>query len=154
MSSRLTILRLFCLVATLVVVVSCSKQVTDPNKLATDSTLAEQIQSIFPHSNEFKSYTHGSSYLRNKTLCSTCHGTDFTGGGSQKTCYRCHTEFPHTPSFDHPTVAHSGQASCLNCHLISANGAPPTPDTRCLDCHMGQLVNDNGIVTWKALNKK
>lgn len=46
--------------------------------------------------------------------CTSCHGTDFKGGISQKSCYTCHQ-------------GTSGPLSCNTCHGSLSNAAPP-PD--------------------------
>lgn len=40
----------------------------------------------------------GSSKNIGALTCKTCHGQDLTGGASGKTCYKCHTSFPHAPA--------------------------------------------------------
>ncbi len=43
--------------------------------------------------------------------CRTCHGTDYTGGTSSKSCYKCHVNL-------------AGPENCSTCH-----GFPPPPST-------------------------
>ncbi|MCL4512294.1 MAG: CxxxxCH/CxxCH domain-containing protein [Bacteroidetes bacterium] len=46
------------------------------------------------------------------STCTSCHGTDFKGGISQKSCYTCHQGI-------------SGPLSCNTCHGSALNPAPP-----------------------------
>jgi predicted CxxxxCH...CXXCH cytochrome family protein len=65
-------------------------------------------------------------------LCQKCHGDDFGGGTSGKTCKGCHVEGPtscgtcheKTPSSGaHP--AHTAQLGCQECHRVPARWDDP-----------------------------
>ena len=55
--------------------------------------------------------------------CKTCHGTTYTGGTSGKSCFKCHTSYPHATGFS----AASGHGK----YLLSQN----FPLTSCQTCH-------------------
>jgi len=67
--------------------------------------------------------------------CETCHGTDFSGGAAQTSCFTCHGgSGPHptswiSGSFTHTTTDTGNAAVCAQCHANGANSpiAPPSP---------------------------
>jgi len=73
--------------------------------------------------------------------CSICHGTDFSGGASAKTCFTCHgVNAPHPPKpwrtsggtlWSHTTTDTSNAAACAQCHYPGSPnnpaGHPATP---------------------------
>ncbi len=69
------------------------------------------------------------------TLCETCHGSDFSGGVVQTSCFTCHGgSGPHptswiTGSYTHTTTDTGNASVCAQCHTNGANSpiAPPSP---------------------------
>lgn len=86
--------------------------------------------------------------------CKLCHGSDLKGGNSGKSCYTCHTTFPHSTDPKTPWLSMHGAAataenpkasSCANanCHGANLTGLPlGEKDVNkklvrgCADCHM------------------
>ena len=74
---------------------------------------------IYPHSSKWVELAsagfHG-NYIRGENWsmqdCKPCHGNDYRGGQSQKSCYDCHT-------------GSQGPETCNVCHGSQANAAPP-----------------------------
>ncbi len=68
-------------------------------------------------------------------LCETCHGSDFSGGAAQTSCFTCHGgSGPHptswiTGSYTHTTTDTGNASVCALCHTNGANSpiAPPSP---------------------------
>lgn len=68
-------------------------------------------------------------------LCETCHGTDFSNGIAQVSCFTCHGgSGPHptswvTGSYTHTTTDTGNASVCALCHTNGANSpiAPPSP---------------------------
>jgi hypothetical protein len=89
----------------------------------------------------------------------TCHGTDLKGGTSKKSCFTCHTTYPHsadwvkaydpadtqTPGGAHGLyVLKNGTSSCLTgCH--GSDGSGGTSKIACTSCH-----NYPHMVDWKS----
>lgn len=75
--------------------------------------------------------SHG-NYLKQKnwTLdeCADCHGANFTGGTSGKSCFTCHASYPHTvfqPATGHPGYLLANGyplAQCRTCHGPTYDG--------------------------------
>ena len=67
------------------------------------------------------------------TTCKDCHGTTFTGGRTNKSCYTCHSTYPHDPVFT-PAGGHSPflrtnsypLAQCQTCHGSTYTGGTIT----------------------------
>jgi len=70
--------------------------------------------------------------------CQICHGSDFSGGGSQKPCFTCHTvDAPHPPkpwlgtAYTHINTDPQNASVCRQCHYPGSPnnpaGHPPTP---------------------------
>jgi hypothetical protein len=92
--------------------------------------------------------------------CKTCHGTTFTGGTSGKSCFKCHSSYPHAAGFSngsgHGTYLFNlnyPYSVCQSCHGVNyaggaianvscmrsgchadATGAPRSPES-CNTCH-------------------
>ncbi len=68
-------------------------------------------------------------------LCETCHGSDFSGGLAQTSCFVCHGgSGPHptswiTGTYTHTTTNTGNAPVCALCHTNGANSpiAPPSP---------------------------
>lgn len=103
----------------------------------------------YPHNNRdqwIQPDQHGLFALLNgKEGCKHCHGDDFQGGISGKTCYNagCHMTFPHTEDWikaeQHGVAAYGeGKDSCdsANCHAPDFSGRPPlVPGCTSQNCH-------------------
>ena len=75
--------------------------------------------------------------------CAPCHGANFDGGTSGKSCRTCHQSFPHANGFDetggHPVYMRTNGfslASCRLCHGSSYSGGSVV-ETSCSssECH-------------------
>jgi len=69
-------------------------------------------------------------------VCRTCHGNDFSGGGSGVSCFDCHgVSAPHpsrpwigtSPAVTHTNTDSVNAAVCIDCHAGGANTDPPHP---------------------------
>ncbi|GAB4176762.1 MAG: hypothetical protein Kow00108_12170 [Calditrichia bacterium] len=79
----------------------------------------------------------------NLSLCSSCHGSDFTGDDTGVSCYTCHEQYPHSNDIAQPGAErfHSylikaenwDLSECQDCHKSDFSG--PTTSTNCLRCH-------------------
>jgi len=77
------------------------------------------------------------------TGCAKCHGTDFAGGTSGKSCYTCHGSYPHKTGWTGtvPASSHGGYlaqknwklSECAGCH--GSDFAGGTSRVSCLACH-------------------
>ncbi|MFH1861638.1 MAG: CxxxxCH/CxxCH domain-containing protein [bacterium] len=75
------------------------------------------------------------------STCAECHGTDYTGGSSQVSCYTCHSLFPHpiewsnvnSSGFHGSAVSSSGFElnDCEDCHFEES-----TQTWSCWSCHV------------------
>ncbi len=87
---------------------------------------------------------HSKDYKANPLLCQACHGLDFKGGASQKSCFSCHNNSNYYP---HIQPGWSGKgvhgvaylnsrkwAGCATaCHGTDMKGG--TSKVSCLQCH-------------------
>jgi predicted CxxxxCH...CXXCH cytochrome family protein len=80
----------------------------------------------------------------NLASCATCHGADFAGGKSGKTCLKCHD---------------GGPTACTTCHALPpATGAHAAHGYACSECHVmpatwdapGHLFDGHGGVIARA----
>ena len=78
------------------------------------------------------------------TQCQLCHGNDYAGGLSNRTCMRCHISFPHVDSHWSERDGHgafvmaNGTASCATSHCHGTNLIPEpniSKGMRCASCH-------------------
>ncbi|KAA3618893.1 MAG: hypothetical protein DWQ05_05860 [Calditrichaeota bacterium] len=85
-------------------------------------------------------YLKGQEY--NLQMCQSCHGDNFEGGSSEVSCYKCHTNYPHTEAWlggaenSHgPQLKELDYAtdSCENCHGGDLLGG--TSEISCTKCH-------------------
>ena len=120
-------------------------------------TCADCHGTVYPHSMSWKSGTfnpatdtaHHAYYLKNHAWnvgqCVSCHGSDFKGGSSGKSCYRCHTSYPHIASVWNDTLnaQFHGQrvkaqnwnaAECQACHGTDFAGG--FSGQSCFACHV------------------
>jgi len=77
------------------------------------------------------------------TPCQACHGTDYQGGSSGVSCYKCHESFPHVESWlisdneqFHGQYLKSQSWSltgCLGCHGMDFKGGKSK--VSCFACH-------------------
>lgn len=65
------------------------------------------------------------------TSCQNCHGNDYAGGLSQKSCFSCHgVSAPHSPKpwrggyYTHTTTDTGNADACADCHTAGANLTP------------------------------
>jgi hypothetical protein len=75
--------------------------------------------------------------------CASCHGSDFTGGTSKVSCFKCHTNYPHSAGWTAPMNSQShgsylaktsyATASCTPCHGEDLQNS--TGKTPCNTCH-------------------
>jgi predicted CxxxxCH...CXXCH cytochrome family protein len=75
--------------------------------------------------------------------CQSCHGTDYKGGSSGKSCFTCHASYPHKNGWTQnaPAVSHGGYlqtknwnlAECAGCHGSDYKGG--SSGKSCFTCH-------------------
>ena len=75
--------------------------------------------------------------------CTSCHGTDFSGGESQVSCFTCHQSFPHqdawleisNPDFHGEFIRNDkwSMVSCQKCHGSDYRGG--SSEASCYTCH-------------------
>jgi hypothetical protein len=80
------------------------------------------------------------------TTCARCHGSDFSGGASGRSCLRCHPSGPTGCSVCHGQppasgahLRHAARFSCDVCHIKPASWDAP-----------GHLLDDNGQAKTRA----
>jgi predicted CxxxxCH...CXXCH cytochrome family protein len=108
--------------------------------------------SVYPHTTSFVQTTtaqdfHGVVLQKlswNKTACTPCHGTQFTGGTSGKSCFTCHSAYPH-PTMYSDSSATTGfhgkilkasaydMTQCKLCHGDKFDGG--NSNVKCSQCH-------------------
>jgi len=92
--------------------------------------------------------------------CTTCHGTDLTGGTSKKSCYECHTKAiwdwtqTHTllqtgedpQGYHDPVGLYEPDTYCSSCHGTDLKGGTfnDTSTKSCYECH------DSEVWDWKS----
>lgn len=87
---------------------------------------------------------HGGAYLANPDPnCQGCHGSDYQGGSSRVSCYKCHDQFPHPGGWLQQNQANfhgafllTGAldlANCQNCHGQDYKGG--SSKVSCFTCH-------------------
>jgi predicted CxxxxCH...CXXCH cytochrome family protein len=106
---------------------------------------------VYPHPNgweEPQSPSFHGTYLKGKqfnaTECKSCHGEDFKGGSSGKSCYSCHASYPHSiPDWVTPSSPNSHgrylkakqwtDTECTACHGTDYAGG--SVGVACFTCH-------------------
>jgi predicted CxxxxCH...CXXCH cytochrome family protein len=94
------------------------------------------------------STSHG-VFLKNvayvDSSCTGCHGSNYTGGTSGKSCFTCHPAYPHSSTFGsggHQAYieAHNyGLEECKTCHGATySGGAVVTQGCMVAGCHVDQ----------------
>ncbi len=106
--------------------------------------------SVYPHPAAFMTEDsddfHAIEVVTNGTSdCATCHGADFTGGDTGKSCFTCHADFPHADGWIAPaSAAFHGKYlqgtsydldACSDCHGADFTGGIYAPGCRTIDCH-------------------
>jgi hypothetical protein len=104
----------------------------------------------YPHKNDWmnslSAIFHG-KYLKangwQAAECTACHGNSFDGGTSGKSCFACHSTYPHGTSWeDTSAAAFHGKylkandwqaAECTVCHGATYSGG--TSEKSCYTCH-------------------
>lgn len=100
---------------------------------------------IMPGSGDF----HGTAVLNstNKAQdCQACHGDDYNGGSSEKSCYTCHSLYPHPSGFANPAsdsfhtsimpeILWNIRTGCISCHGDDYKGKGYA-DKNCTSCHL------------------
>ena len=76
--------------------------------------------------------------------CADCHGAGFDGGTSGRSCYACHTSYPHKAEWLDPAASGSHgkflkekswqSAECAGCHGANFTGNG-NPSMSCFKCH-------------------
>jgi predicted CxxxxCH...CXXCH cytochrome family protein len=85
-------------------------------------------------------------------LCQSCHGSDFTGGKTQTSCFTCHgVSAPHSPApwlggtYTHTTTEPGNASVCALCHTNGANSSrqpsPPAPAGTAPGCFNNTLCH-------------
>ena len=65
--------------------------------------------------------------------CQICHGSDFSGGGANQSCFTCHVLTPHAPRpWRGPVYTHTDTDSanvpvCYQCHAYTGTANPNNP---------------------------
>jgi len=136
----------------------------------------QKCHSTYPHNDDWTRESsadfHG-KFLQalnwSATSCEGCHGTDYKGGSSEVSCYKCHDNYPHTETW---LVASGSEfhgayikndnwssESCQACHGADYQGG--TSGKSCYTCHgsyphsenwLEATSNDNHGVYLKNLN--
>jgi predicted CxxxxCH...CXXCH cytochrome family protein len=86
------------------------------------------------------------------SLCQSCHGSDFTGGTTQTSCFTCHgVNAPHAPApwlggtYTHATTDPGNASVCALCHMNGANSSvqpsPPAPAGTAPGCFNNTLCH-------------
>lgn len=93
------------------------------------------------NSNFHGTYLKANSYTN--TECKACHGTNFDGGTSGKSCLTCHNTYPHLTGWMNPSSSafHGASlksvnwntSSCQKCHGTDLKGG--TSNKSCFTCH-------------------
>ncbi|MFC2074872.1 hypothetical protein ACFLRA_01195 [Bdellovibrionota bacterium] len=105
-----------------------------------------------PHTEVFKSTTqHGTYHLKNRQLCTPCHGSDFRGGTSKKDCQTCHY-YPHSLEEGWSRKEVHGAAymakgtraddfGCVRCHEKRGDFNTRHEDNfrSCSECHVNNI---------------
>ncbi len=93
---------------------------------------------------------HGASALADIDSCAACHGSDFLGGSSGRSCSECHfgptgsRNPPNEGSWTHGLTGHHSSTNftaeatatiCTQCHDTNRGFSPPRPPETCHDCH-------------------
>lgn len=118
---------------------------------AGSQSCADCHESFLHHSKAKGTFTgwetgaHGQYVLQNgrdTTQCQLCHGDNYDGGISHKSCRTCHASFPHdlsswVPNRDHATFVNApeggGTTQCQLCHGADLNGG--RVGVSCRQCH-------------------
>jgi predicted CxxxxCH...CXXCH cytochrome family protein len=106
--------------------------------------------SSYPHNaawvNPSSPSYHG-NYLKNNqwnlSSCQACHGQQFDGGTSGKSCYTCHASYPHNTTWVNPASPNYhgnylknnqwNLSGCQSCHGAQFDGG--TSGVSCYTCH-------------------
>jgi hypothetical protein len=106
--------------------------------------------SSFPHPKEWMVMTNPMFHGRfleennwNLQNCQKCHGEEYSGGSSGKSCFTCHSNFPHptgwstksSTQFHGNDIRQNGWSlnGCKSCHGSDYKGG--TTGTSCFKCH-------------------
>ncbi len=124
---------------------SCQTQCHSPNLDGGDSGVScLTCHQSYPHGVNWADPTadpdwHGSIAEFNKSSCQECHGTDFTGGNSEVSCYSCHELYPHEDTWTddvlHGThvLEYDVDDCTTNCHGTDLRGG--LSNIGCTSCH-------------------
>jgi len=118
----------------------------------TSGVSCSKCHQSYPHKSGWKTDSsstnfHGKFILSGQgrvDSCGVCHGLDFKGGTSGKSCYQCHTTYPHEAGWqiDTSSVNFHGKYllvnlgrtdSCGVCHGSDFKGG--TSGVSCYNCH-------------------
>lgn len=142
--------------------IGCSNEqrAEPPKKSDPTATGSQKLDGIYPHSSSFKTTTeHGTAYLKDRAICTSCHGAELKGGKVSKvSCQNCH-QYPHDKkwalpenhgktfaqimkeqsSIENPLERNLSQ--CMNCHANKPNeptsfkNRHPENFVACNSCH-------------------
>jgi len=111
----------------------------------TSKTSCFRCHGLYPHSAAWTQSASGDFHGRflkamsyNASECQTCHGSDFTGGSSQVSCFTCHATYPHLTTWvgGHGAYLKTkswNDAECQACHGSAYAGG--TSGVACFTCH-------------------
>lgn len=116
----------------------------------TSGTSCYSCHGSYPHKAGWTGAVPASShggYLKGKNWdlaeCASCHGQDYKGGSSGKSCFTCHSTYPHTvfaAAGGHPAYLYTSgypMAQCKTCHGPAYDGgAVVTASCMSAGCHV------------------
>ena len=118
-----------------------------------DNDASADTSSIFPHSSNWADVEkHGVTTLelfKDETdefigeTCQNCHGSDFKGGNTGISCYKCHTVFPHpenwldtsSSDFHGLTAMEEGLSETCGTECHGSDYSGGLSDKSCYSCH-------------------
>ncbi|MDD5773514.1 MAG: CxxxxCH/CxxCH domain-containing protein [bacterium] len=134
-----------------------ANSVLKPNPSAPEGTQPGCFNNTLCHSNKEHSTgwdlaeKHGETAIKDFPACSSCHGSDYKGGISGVSCYKCHQGpgLNHSTASwivpDHKNNALSSLTMCQKCHGIDYSGGGAK--VACNICHMETQAKVH-IVAW------
>ncbi len=103
--------------------------------------MIKESKNCYSHTEKFRSTKDhgGECFQKNKELCQKCHGTDFKGGPSKKSCDRCHQAYPHEKQFakgsSHGKAYLKKPQMCIDCHRLDGGSKGINSASVCFKCH-------------------
>ncbi len=132
---------------------SCQKCHGEDNKGGTSDVSCFKCHKTYPHSEEWlnqESNSFHGKYVEAANWsvqeCQSCHGSNFGGGSTGVSCYKCHDAFPHKSGWvdvssanfhgQNIRAAHWSMAECKACHGDDYRGGKV--GVSCYLCHTSE----------------